>query len=483
MHKLLSNRISFVAILVAMAVTWSATRFDLSSLPILLIGTLGCSWMYFYTHQKLCQIDEEHRLLDQIVQNIPGAVFWKNTDSKYLGCNGYFAKFAGYETPDELIDKSEFDLRWKKSEAKRYHLSDLQVMQSRVPVVNMELSYPIGMGKRATLLANKVPLLDDKGNVRGVLGMFQDISAQKDMERALADAKKLESLGQLSAGVAHEINTPMQCVMLNISFIRDSYERLASVVDLLSECLRFADPATSRQISKAMAEKRFDFCREQIPKAIEETNEASQRVVEVVAAMKYLAHPNRDQRHPLDINLLLRNAVTISRNAWKASAHIEFDFESNLPQVPGLQGALTQVLINLISNACDAIVMANRAPGVINISTRNVKDGVQIDFKDNGSGIPEDIISRVFDPFFTTKEVGKGTGQGLAISYDVITNHHHGQITIASTPDVGTTVSIWLPLACSELSNSTIARAPGLTETRSPALVACSGSSDAMTAV
>ncbi len=439
MHPIWRNRICFAVTLLGISVFWLAAGFSWNHLPLLLVSSLGCTLMYVRTNFQLRHLDEQRRLLDQIVQNLPGAVFWKDAASRYQGCNGYFAKFAGCDAPSELIGKTEFDLHWKKHEAKRYHLSDLHVMQSREPVLNVELSYRTRDGNRVILLANKVPLLDEKGNVNGVLGMFQDISAQKELERELADAKKLESLGQLSAGVAHEINTPMQCIMLNISFIKDSYERLARVVSLLPECLQFADQETQSKISVAMKSNRFEFCCQQIPKAIDEADEASRRVVDVVSAMKYLAHPNRDQRHLLDINLLIRNAVTMSRNTWKTTANIEFDFENDLAQIPGLQSALTQVLINLISNACDAIELAGRGPaGRIEIRTRSVKLGVLIDVIDNGVGIPEELRSRVFDPFFTTKEVGKGTGQGLAISHDVIVNRHAGRISLESTHGEGT---------------------------------------------
>lgn len=423
-------------------VVWIAT----GQLPFVILGAIVCGWLYLKTHLRFQELKKQHRLLDQIVENIPGAVFWKDANSRYQGCNGYFARIAGFESPEELINKTDLELRWTKAEGQRYHNSDLQIMVTRQPVINVELSYRARDGQRISLLENKVPLLDENGKVSGVLGMFQDISAQREMERELVEAKKLESLGQLSAGVAHEINTPMQCINLNMGFIKESYERMVNVVDLMSDCLKLVEPEVCQQIAQAMKVNRFDYCRKQLPLAIDEANTATLRVSEVISAMNYIAHPNRLKRHPLDVNVLIHNAATITRNIWKTRAQVEFDLAENLPQIAVFQGPLTQVLTNLIVNACDAIESAKRTSnGVLQFKTQESQNGIRIDIRDNGTGIPSKILSRIFEPFFTTKEVGKGTGQGLAIAHDIIVNRHGGRLTVSSEVGEGTTFSIWLP--------------------------------------
>ncbi len=391
-------------------------------------------------------LEREHRLLDQIVENIPGAVFWKNTQSRYQGCNGYFAKLAGFDSPHELINKSDLEMRWG-SAGKRYHDSDLQVMTTRESVINSQLSYRTKEGKMISLIQNKVPLIDEKGRVTGVLGMFQDITAHREMERQLTEAKKLESLGQLSAGVAHEINTPMQCINLNMGFIKESYERMAKVIDLMAECLKQVEPQTYGRIQQAMKTNRFEYCRTQLPLAINEANSATLRVSEVISAMNYIAHPDRLKRHPIDINTLIHNAVTITRNVWKKQAKVEFNLAEDLPSIQALQGLLTQVLTNMIINACDAIEASDRRDaGCIEFRSRHSDGGIRIEICDNGCGIPGKLLTRIFDPFFTTKDVGKGTGQGLAIAHDIIVNRHGGSIMVTSEVGVGTTFSIWLPI-------------------------------------
>lgn len=133
MHHIWRNRIYFGVTLLGISVFWLMAGPSWNHLPVLLVSSLACTFMYFYTSLQLRHLTEQRRLLDQIVQNLPAAVFWKDVASRYQGCNGYFARFAGYSTPCDLIGKTEFDLHWKKSEAKRYHFSDLQVMQSREP--------------------------------------------------------------------------------------------------------------------------------------------------------------------------------------------------------------------------------------------------------------------------------------------------------------------------------------------------------------
>ncbi|TWT88157.1 C4-dicarboxylate transport sensor protein DctB [Pseudobythopirellula maris] len=274
------------------------------------------------------------------------------------------------------------------------------------------------------------------------------------LEDQLGEAQKLEAIGQLSAGVAHEINTPMQYMSDNIEFLSDCSARLFEVVDVYHDQLENRDNPLSWQqrISavKAACERcRYDYIREQIPHAIEESLEGVRRVIEIVRAMKQMSHPGTQEMTPTDINEAVRTTALLCKNRWKYAAELELFLADDLPEVPAFTNEINQVLVNLLVNAADAIVDKNGDSGELGkmvVRTRRSGDWVQIDVQDDGCGMDEVVRRRIFDPFYTTKEVGKGTGQGLAISYNVVVNHHQGRIDLSSEPGAGTCFTVELPL-------------------------------------
>lgn len=276
----------------------------------------------------------------------------------------------------------------------------------------------------------------------------------EEQGRRLAQAQKLESIGQLAAGIAHEINTPMQCVSGNIEYLKASCARLLSVTEAYRETLE--GPSMSWEvrrdrIAEILTTSRFSQLEVQIPAALDESNGAALRVIEIVRAMKAMSHPGTRERVSTDINVIIRNAVAVSRNRWKYAAQVTLDLAENLPDVKALPAELSQVILNMIINAADAIAekLGESSPtlGAITVRTRSAKDHIRIEIEDSGCGMSAEIRDRVFDLFFTTKDVGKGTGQGLAISHEVIVKQHGGTIDIASTPGAGTTFVICLPLS------------------------------------
>lgn len=280
-----------------------------------------------------------------------------------------------------------------------------------------------------------------------------DISELRRLEGRLAQAQKLESLGQLSAGIAHEINTPMQCVSNNVQFLSECHERLFSVIDELVEQLNStATPWAERRerIEALIDQAQYDRISSNAPDAISDAAEASRRVVEIVRAMQSMSHPGSSDASPADLNGLIRSAATISQNRWKYFAELDLDLDTAAPAIPCHAAELSQVFLNLIVNAADAIheKAGEGGPlGRIEVRTRAEADGLRIEVEDNGAGVPKAIRDKLFDPFFTTKEVGKGTGQGLSIAYDVVANRHGGSIEIDSTEGVGTTFIVRLPSA------------------------------------
>jgi len=294
-----------------------------------------------------------------------------------------------------------------------------------------------------------------QGAITHFIAIKQDITEQRNLQAQLNHAQKLEAIGQLAAGIAHEINTPTQYVGDNTRFMRDGindilrliqwYEKLQDEAQLQSCCIEI-----SGEIDRVKSEIDLDFLIEEMPAAIRQSLEGVDRVAEIVRAMKDFSHPGGEDKTPADINQALRSTITVCRNRWKYVADLKTDFDDSIPTVPCLLGEFNQVILNLIVNAADAIAeMIGDSPetkGTILISTKFVDDMVVITVADDGPGIPEKIRDRLFDPFFTTKEVGKGTGQGLAISHDVIVNKHGGKIYFSSNPEGGTIFTIQLPI-------------------------------------
>jgi len=277
-------------------------------------------------------------------------------------------------------------------------------------------------------------------------------SVQKSLEREHEDrtrmedelrlAQRLEAVGQLAAGVAHEINTPIQYVGDSVFFLKDAFGDLMQLVRDMKE-----------SAPKDIGDEHWDnadadFLIEQVPKAIERMVYGVDRVASIVRAMKAFAHPGTDTKEPSNINEALQTTLTVSRNEYKYVADVETQF-ADLPLVPCNLGELNQVFLNLVVNAAHAIGSANEGTerrGTITVRTRLEDTYVAIDITDTGTGIPEHVRGRIFDPFFTTKPVGKGTGQGLPIARNIIVKHN-GTLTYDTEMGKGTTFSIRLPLA------------------------------------
>jgi len=277
---------------------------------------------------------------------------------------------------------------------------------------------------------------------------------RKLMEIQLRQAQKLESIGQLAAGIAHEINTPTQYIGDNIRFLQASFAELESAHHALYDLMvanksGHASPSLIAGTEASLARTDLGFLLEEIPKAVAQTLEGVDRVAKIVRAMKDFSHPGTGEKVLVNLNHALDTTLTVARNEWKYVAKVETDFDPALPSLPCLPGELNQVLLNLIVNAAHAIadVVADDAErkGVITASTRSLGEWAEIRIKDTGRGIPEQIRHKIYDPFFTTKPVGKGTGQGLAIAHAVIVDQHGGTLSFETEMGVGTTFIIRLP--------------------------------------
>lgn len=286
---------------------------------------------------------------------------------------------------------------------------------------------------------------------RAVTAMIRDVTERKFQERQRTQAQKLESIGQLAAGIAHEINTPIQYIGDNGRFLEQAFHDLVSAATVHTEIPSTPIPASPDGVSDGEID--LEYLRSEIPKAIGQLLEGVDHVARIVRAMKEFSHPGPAEKTMLDINKAIESTIMVSKNEWKYVADVITEFDEGLPLVPCLGGQFNQVILNLIVNAAHAIsesVTGTARKGLITISTRRLAALVEIRVRDNGAGVPEAIRSKVFDPFFTTKDVGKGTGQGLALAHAVVVKRHHGSISFDSEVGVGTTFVIQLPQAGSE---------------------------------
>ena len=274
---------------------------------------------------------------------------------------------------------------------------------------------------------------------RGAIISFRDIRALKDAQREAFQASKLAGIGQLAAGIAHEINTPTQYIGDNLKFIAESFGALGAFLG------RFRD--ATPEIAAAFAAADLDYLVQEIPAAAEQSLQGVAQVSRIVLAMKEFSHPGEHDKVITDINRALENTLTVCRNEWKHVAEAMVELDPNLPRVSCLAGEMNQVFLNLIVNAAHAIAAkGGGAPGTIRVATRRYQDMVEVAIADDGVGIKPEDRDRVFEPFFTTKEVGKGTGQGLAICHDVVVAKHSGQLFFESERGKGTTFFVRLPL-------------------------------------
>ena len=293
----------------------------------------------------------------------------------------------------------------------------------------------------------------------GVVLTFTDISERKRaeaernrLERQLNQANKMEAVGQLAGGIAHEINTPIQYIGDNLRFIKEAMGDVNQLMDAHIELLHQAEQVDLLkpkvdQVHRVADEIDFDYIKEETPKTIEQSLSGVEQVARIVLAMKEFAHPGSKQKALADLNRIVSNAVAVCKNEWKYVADMELRLAPDLPQVECLGGEISQVILNLVINAAHAIAAAERGTkGLISISSAVVGDQAEIRISDNGTGIPVSIRDSIFNPFFTTKDVGKGSGQGLAISQDIVVVKHRGRLWFETAVGVGTTFIMQLPL-------------------------------------
>jgi two-component system NtrC family sensor kinase len=299
-----------------------------------------------------------------------------------------------------------------------------------------------------------VPLLDASGTLVCTIAVSRDVTSRKQLEQQLLQAQKLEAIGQLVAGIAHEINTPTQYVGDNMRFIDQActdvlgvMSSLRRVVDACREQGLYVTEVAAADAAAVRAD--VEFLVEELPGAIHHALEGTERIAEIVRGMKAFSHSGSGALTPADLNQQLEAAITVSRHEWSLTADVVREFDTCLPLVRCRVEEMNQVFLNIIVNAAQAIDThpdRERRKGEIRVSTRLDGAWAEVRVTDTGTGIPVDARPRIFDPFFTTKPVGKGTGQGLAVAHGIV-EKHGGGITFETELGVGTTFIVRLPIS------------------------------------
>lgn len=384
------------------------------------------------------------RLLDS---NIIG-IITANVDGVVTNANGTVLQMLGY-------DRADVPFRWDEITPAEYRDLDLKAIaaiSAKGVAAPWEKEFIRKDGSRVPVLIGAAEIEPGSGDC---ICFVLDLSDRKRLERQLSHAQKLESIGQLAAGVAHEINTPIQFVGDNTRFLKDSFVAMTSVLNDYARLHRAAregsvTAAILAEIDATTEQADLEYLAEEIPKAIDQSLAGVERVTKIVRSMKAFSHPGGEEKQLVDLNAAIETTVTVARNEWKYVAELAMDLDPSLPLVPCHGGDINQVLLNMIVNAAHAIGEVGGddtgKKGAITISTSHASGWAEIRINDSGCGMSEHVRSKIFDPFFTTKDVGKGTGQGLAISHDVIVKKHGGSIGVESQPGEGTTFAIRLPI-------------------------------------
>lgn len=308
----------------------------------------------------------------------------------------------------------------------------------------------------------KVRTSDEIGDLAMWFNKFLQSARENQAEQLRA--QKLEAIGQLAAGVAHEINTPTQYVSDNISFLSECIDDLAPTMSAYNELIKVAkdggiDEMQLRHFREIADKADLQYLLDEMPSAMEQSKDGLDHIKKIVRAMKNFSHPG-DEMKPVDLNLAIESTATVARNEWKFVAELNLELCENLPHVTCVPSEINQVVLNLIVNAAHTIgdvVEGTNEKGQITVTTRQHGEFVVIEVKDSGRGMAPDVQKRIFDPFFTTKAVGKGTGQGLAMAYDIVVKKHDGEIDVDSTPGSGTTFTIRLPIGSRDSDNDDFA--------------------------
>jgi len=382
----------------------------------------------------------ERTLLRTMIDMIPAFIYAKDVGSRFIAMNAALARNMGTDS-NSAIGKTDFDF-FAPELAKKFYADEQALIKSGTAIIDLEEpGFDKVTGMPRTVVTSKVPLRDENGMMIGIIGIGFDITDRKLAEQRLAQGEHLESIGRLAAGVAHEINTPIQFLNDTIYFIREAMQ------DLLAHNAKLA----AMLPQPPEEDEDIEDLKKDLPPALDRVVDGLGRIAEIVRSMKEFSHVDQREMSRVDLNRAINSTLIIARSEYKYVADVKTDFQE-IPQVLCHGGQINQVVLNLVVNAAHAIadkVKGTPEMGLITVSTSTEDGFAVVSISDTGGGIPEAIRKRIFEPFFTTKEVGKGTGQGLSIAHNVI-KAHGGTLTFVTEIGKGTTFTVRLPLSAEE---------------------------------
>ncbi len=385
---------------------------------------------------------EAQRRMNRILETSNEAIWIVDVQGRTEFANPRAAELFGL-TVDDLLGRTFVEVL--PEPLRRAAEADLEAI-ARGDSTRREMGLPRADGSVARLIFSRTALRDESGRVSGAVGFFVDVTEQRRVEEELQQATRLEAVGRLAAGIAHEINTPIQYIGDNTTFLRDAFAGVLAFVRG-ARPRDGAAPASPQELERIADEADLDYVMERAPGTLQRTLDGVERVATIVRAMKEFARQDDREMVPTDLNRALTVTLEVARNEYKYVADVKTEF-GPLPLVTCHPGEMNQVFLNLIVNAGHAVADAtreSRGRGEIRITTSTEGGDVIVAVSDTGTGIPEEIRSRIFDPFFTTKEVGRGSGQGLALARGVVAKHG-GQIGFTTAVGQGTTFRVRFPV-------------------------------------
>ena len=396
------------------------------------------------------QAEANRKLHSTVLEQTSDAVFVTDTHAVIRFANHAALSISGYRE-DEILGQKMSIFKSGLNEVSFYQHMWQTLINGKIwqnPLTNKKKD-----GSLFETVTTISAVRNQSGETTHYVSLWRDVSHERTLQHQLLQAQKMEAVGQLAAGVAHEINTPIQYIQNNVSFFQDSFNDLSPLLNDLQQLLQRPDKLTDSkwfsQLKTHGAGCDLEYIQDEIPKSIRESLDGINQVANIVSAMKEFSHPGGITLVPADLNKLIENTAIVTRNEWKYVSTLETDLQPDLPLMTCDPGAWSQILLNLIVNSAQAISTKenpSRIMGMIKIATRLNDEKVEFTITDTGGGISQENLVHIFEPFFTTKDVGKGTGQGLAIVYDLVVNKHKGTIDCTSDPGQGTTFTIKVPL-------------------------------------
>lgn len=393
------------------------------------------------------ELQQSAHLLTEILAAAPDGIVACTSDLRIMMANDMAAQQAGLARRD-LVGGAIDALSVEAAHALRsapiglFQFDEVQIRRADGGVLPVEIR-----GRKGEVAADFQYLLV----IHDITQRLKTRARREEIERQVDEARRLESIGALSAGIAHEINTPLQFIGDNLEFLEEALAKIHSSwrhYDRLKELA-----LTERRHLDAIGE--IDGFNERIGlgqlvgdinAALRESRKGIGHVRDIVRLMKEFAHPGTGASDLVDFNEIAKNVGAICRSRCKGVAELELDLQTDLARVACRRGQMQQVILNIVINAIDAVEETKAADGRILVRTRSDGKSVQLTISDNGPGVPASLRQKIFDPFFTTKPVGKGTGQGLALAKDCVVKGHGGRLTLVDVEGFSTTFLIELPL-------------------------------------